>query len=162
MFPLFYFFPLPRNPIIKPRIGSVIKPTSCFFPSGPQAACVSGAPWSNKEVPFTLLPEESHSVLKAYQSHLSWKRINLKDWSEPSMMKHQAVLYSQTVGTAVPDQTREFFPNSSLSNALLRSWRKPLVYGKQFQMSAKAQKPYFIWSAANRKIPPKTLSRNRD
>lgn len=75
------------------------------------------------------------------------------------MKKPQAVLYSQTVGTAVADQTRELLPNSSLSNALLRSWMKPLVYGKQFPMSAKTLKPYFIWSAANRKTPPKTLQK---
>lgn len=71
-----------------------------------------------------------------------------------SQRKHKPVLYNQILGTAGPDQMSECPHHSSLSNALLRSLRKPLVYGKQFWMRAKAQKPYFILTAANRLIPP--------
>lgn len=71
--------------------------------------------------------------------------------------KHKPVLYNQIVGTAGPHKTWECLSPPKFVKRFAEKFEETFVYillGKQFWMRAKAQKPYFILSAANRLIPP--------
>lgn len=124
-----------------------------MFPFGPQAACINDAPWSNKEILFNLPSQESLGVPKPFLIK-----------NDEALAEENTKLFFIAKLWALQDQIRDVSFFTSLSNALLRSLRKPMACHKQFWTRVnKAQKHCFICQQPIEQSPPqKNLSGNRD